>query len=88
MKIMFSIYQLRAKMAMFESFEISVQKYFSKILFAILNCYNLVVCAPAGALNLHAQIFLGYLNILIINWPLLRALKIVNQKFSLKKYIF
>ena len=55
---------------------------------AILNCYNLDVFMPAGALALHAQIFLYYLNILIMNWPLLRTLKMGNQKYLSYNFIF
>ena len=57
------------------------QKNFEYFHVPILNCCNLAAGAPAGALALHAQIFLDYFNILIMNWPLLRALKIVNQKY-------
>ena len=64
------------------------KKFLAYFHFLILNCSNLAVRAPAGALALHAQIFLDYFNILIINWPLLRALKILNQKHFTYVFMF
>ena len=37
----------------------------------ILNYKDLVVCGPAGALDLNAQIILDYIDILFMNYTIL-----------------
>ena len=46
-----------------------------------LNCRNLDDCASAGALALHAQIFLSIFRFSIMNQAFLRWWKLMNQKY-------